>query len=95
MCPSSGNSRVLSIIFTPAAQTCVYYVYIIYYVIYLSFCFSFALGPEYQEKLRLGEELRAIEETLKFKKRQIKELQQDLQVSPRYGLTSGAIASEY
>uniref|UniRef100_A0A3Q3X6L3 Coiled-coil domain-containing protein 39 n=1 Tax=Mola mola TaxID=94237 RepID=A0A3Q3X6L3_MOLML len=43
-------------------------------------------SPEYQEKLRLGEELRAIEETLKFKKRQIKQLQQDLQVSPGYGL---------
>ena len=70
---------------------CIFYIYIIY----LSFCFSFALGPEYQEKLRLGEELKAIEETLKFKKRQIKELQQDLQVSPGYCLNSVPISSEY
>ncbi|XP_023265381.1 coiled-coil domain-containing protein 39-like, partial [Seriola lalandi dorsalis] len=36
-------------------------------------------SPEYQEKLKLEERLRAAEETLKYKKRQIQELQQDLQ----------------
>ncbi|XP_071347882.1 coiled-coil domain-containing protein 39 [Trachinotus anak] len=36
-------------------------------------------SPEYQEKLKLEEQLRAAEETLKYKKRQIEELQQDLQ----------------
>ncbi|XP_047444471.1 coiled-coil domain-containing protein 39 [Mugil cephalus] len=36
-------------------------------------------SPEYQEKLKLEEQLRAVEETLKYKKRQAAELQQDLQ----------------
>ncbi|XP_045908847.1 coiled-coil domain-containing protein 39 [Micropterus dolomieu] len=36
-------------------------------------------SPEYQEKLKLEEQLKAAEETLKYKKRQIQELQQDLQ----------------
>ncbi|XP_041805259.1 coiled-coil domain-containing protein 39-like [Chelmon rostratus] len=36
-------------------------------------------SPEYQEKVKLEEQLRAAEETLKYKKRQIQELQQDLQ----------------
>uniref|UniRef100_A0A8C2Z334 Coiled-coil domain-containing protein 39 n=1 Tax=Cyclopterus lumpus TaxID=8103 RepID=A0A8C2Z334_CYCLU len=37
-------------------------------------------SPEQQEKLKLEEKLRAAEETLKYKKRQVQELQQDLQV---------------
>ncbi|XP_033507422.2 coiled-coil domain-containing protein 39 [Epinephelus lanceolatus] len=36
-------------------------------------------SPEHQEKLKLEEQLRAAEETLKYKKRQVQELQQDLQ----------------
>ncbi|KAM4552061.1 coiled-coil domain-containing protein 39 [Odontesthes bonariensis] len=36
-------------------------------------------GPEYQEHLKLQEQLRATEETLKHKKRNVQELQQDLQ----------------
>ncbi|XP_059200747.1 coiled-coil domain-containing protein 39 [Centropristis striata] len=36
-------------------------------------------SPEHQEKLKLEEQLRAVEETLKYKKRQVQELQQDLQ----------------
>ncbi|XP_068995683.1 coiled-coil domain-containing protein 39 [Embiotoca jacksoni] len=37
-------------------------------------------SPEYQEKLQLEEELRAAEEMVKYKRRQVQELQQDLQV---------------
>lgn len=44
----------------------------------------FVLGPEHQEKLKLEEQLRAAEEMLKFRKRQLQELQQDLQVIPFY-----------
>uniref|UniRef100_A0A4W6FLV4 Coiled-coil domain-containing protein 39 n=1 Tax=Lates calcarifer TaxID=8187 RepID=A0A4W6FLV4_LATCA len=36
-------------------------------------------SPEYQEKLKLEEQLSAAEETLKYKKRRVQELQQDLQ----------------
>uniref|UniRef100_A0A8P4KD13 Coiled-coil domain-containing protein 39 n=1 Tax=Dicentrarchus labrax TaxID=13489 RepID=A0A8P4KD13_DICLA len=36
-------------------------------------------SPEYQEKLKLEEQLNAAEDTLKYKKRQVQELQQDLQ----------------
>ncbi|XP_056276699.1 coiled-coil domain-containing protein 39 [Pseudoliparis swirei] len=36
-------------------------------------------SPEQQEKLKLEEQLRAAEEMLKYKKRQVQELQQDLQ----------------
>ncbi|XP_029308902.1 coiled-coil domain-containing protein 39-like [Cottoperca gobio] len=36
-------------------------------------------SPEYKERLKLGEQLRAAEEKLKYKKRQVQELQQDLQ----------------
>ncbi|KAM9349210.1 coiled-coil domain-containing protein 39 [Symphorus nematophorus] len=36
-------------------------------------------SPEYQEKLKLEQQLRAAEETLRYKKRQVQELQQDLQ----------------
>ncbi|TNN69902.1 Coiled-coil domain-containing protein 39 [Liparis tanakae] len=36
-------------------------------------------GPEQQEQLKLEEKLRAAEEMLKYKKRQVQELQQDLQ----------------
>ncbi|XP_072219782.1 coiled-coil domain-containing protein 39 [Leuresthes tenuis] len=36
-------------------------------------------GPEYQEHLKLQKQLRATEETLMYKKRQVQELQQDLQ----------------
>ncbi|XP_039999665.1 coiled-coil domain-containing protein 39 [Xiphias gladius] len=36
-------------------------------------------SPEYQEKLKLEEQLRVAEETLKYKKRQVQELHQDLQ----------------
>ncbi|KAG8013999.1 Coiled-coil domain-containing protein 39 [Nibea albiflora] len=36
-------------------------------------------SPEYQEKLKLEEQLKAAEEMLTFKKRQVRELQQDLQ----------------
>ncbi|XP_060939624.1 coiled-coil domain-containing protein 39 [Limanda limanda] len=36
-------------------------------------------SPEYQEKLKLEEELSAAEDTFKFKKRHVQELQQDLQ----------------
>ncbi|XP_037642438.1 coiled-coil domain-containing protein 39 isoform X2 [Sebastes umbrosus] len=36
-------------------------------------------SPEHQEKVKLEEQLRAVEETLKYKKRQVQELQQDLQ----------------
>ncbi|XP_076601686.1 coiled-coil domain-containing protein 39-like [Chaetodon auriga] len=36
-------------------------------------------SPEYEDKLKLEEQLRAAEETLKCKKRQIQELQQDVQ----------------
>lgn len=43
-------------------------------------CF-WCLGPEYQEKLRLEEQLRAAEETLKYKRKQIQELRRDVQVS--------------
>ncbi|XP_019958202.2 coiled-coil domain-containing protein 39 [Paralichthys olivaceus] len=35
-------------------------------------------SPEYQEKLKLEEQLKAAEDTLKFKKRHVEELQQDL-----------------
>uniref|UniRef100_A0A8C4DBN9 Coiled-coil domain-containing protein 39 n=1 Tax=Dicentrarchus labrax TaxID=13489 RepID=A0A8C4DBN9_DICLA len=41
-------------------------------------------SPEYQEKLKLEEQLNAAEDTLKYKKRQVQELQQDLQVSAIY-----------
>lgn len=34
--------------------------------------------------MKLEEQLRAAEEALKYKKRQVQELQQDLQVSPIY-----------
>ncbi|XP_070775199.1 coiled-coil domain-containing protein 39 [Enoplosus armatus] len=36
-------------------------------------------SPEYQEKLKLEEQLKVAEETLKYKKRQVQELRQDLQ----------------
>ncbi|XP_008332350.1 coiled-coil domain-containing protein 39 isoform X2 [Cynoglossus semilaevis] len=36
-------------------------------------------SPEYQEKLRLEEQLRAAEETLKYKRKQIQELRRDVQ----------------
>nr|XP_043897058.1 coiled-coil domain-containing protein 39 [Solea senegalensis] len=36
-------------------------------------------SPEYQEKLKLEEQLRTSEDTLKYKKRQVQELQQDIQ----------------
>ncbi|XP_054624174.1 coiled-coil domain-containing protein 39 [Dunckerocampus dactyliophorus] len=36
-------------------------------------------GPEYQEKIKMGEQLRVAEDTLKYKRRQIKELQQEQQ----------------
>lgn len=38
-------------------------------------------GPEHREKLKLEEQLRAADEMLKYKKRQIQELQQDLEVT--------------
>ncbi|TMS10168.1 Coiled-coil domain-containing protein 39 [Larimichthys crocea] len=38
-------------------------------------------SPEYQEKLKLEEQLKAAEEMLTFKKRQVQELQQDLKCS--------------
>ena len=47
--------------------------------------FLFVSGPEYQEKLKLEEELRAAEDTLKLKKRHLHELQQDSEVSPVQG----------
>lgn len=50
--------------------------------------YTFVLGPEYQEKVKLEEKLRAIEETLKYKKRQIQELLHDQQVSPSYSQLS-------
>uniref|UniRef100_A0A3P8S2B4 Coiled-coil domain-containing protein 39 n=1 Tax=Amphiprion percula TaxID=161767 RepID=A0A3P8S2B4_AMPPE len=37
-------------------------------------------SPEFQEKLKLEEQLRVAEETLKYRKKQVQELQQDLQV---------------
>uniref|UniRef100_A0A673AE56 Coiled-coil domain-containing protein 39 n=1 Tax=Sphaeramia orbicularis TaxID=375764 RepID=A0A673AE56_9TELE len=39
-------------------------------------------SPEYQEKLKLEEQLRAAEDTLKYKRKQISELQEDTQVLP-------------
>lgn len=44
----------------------------------------FVLGPEHQEKVKLQEQLRAAEVTLKYKKRQVQELQQDVQVHSNY-----------
>ena len=40
-------------------------------------CFE---GEEYQEKLKLDEQKRAAEEKYKYKRRQIRELQEDIQV---------------
>uniref|UniRef100_A0AAY5EDY0 Coiled-coil domain-containing protein 39 n=1 Tax=Electrophorus electricus TaxID=8005 RepID=A0AAY5EDY0_ELEEL len=40
-----------------------------------------SISPEYQEKLRLQEQKRAAEEKYKFKRRQIRELQEDIEVS--------------
>lgn len=38
------------------------------------------LGAEHKAKLKLEEELRAVEDTLRYKSRQFQELQQDIQV---------------
>lgn len=46
--------------------------------------FLFGLAPEYQEKLKLEEQLRATEEMLKYKRKQVQELQLDLQVISIY-----------
>uniref|UniRef100_A0A665TID1 Coiled-coil domain-containing protein 39 n=1 Tax=Echeneis naucrates TaxID=173247 RepID=A0A665TID1_ECHNA len=41
-------------------------------------------SPDYQEKMKLEEQLTVAEETLKYRKRQVQELQQDLQVTSIY-----------
>lgn len=38
-------------------------------------------GPEYKQKVKLEEQLRTVEETVKNKRKLIRELQQDIQVS--------------
>lgn len=43
-----------------------------------------SLGPMYQEKVKLEGQLNVGEETLNYKKRQIQELQQDIQVFAIY-----------
>ena len=43
-------------------------------------CVCVCLGAEHQKKLKLEEQEKAAEEKLKYKKRQIKELQEDIQV---------------
>lgn len=46
-----------------------------------------ASGPEYKQKVKLEEQLRTAEETLRNKRKEIQELQQDIQV----GATSRAL----
>lgn len=44
----------------------------------------FVSGPEYQEKQKLEDQFRVAEESLKYKKKLVQELQQDLQVISIY-----------
>lgn len=43
--------------------------------------YDVAAGPEHQEKLKLEEERRAAEEKYKYKRRQIRELDEDIEVN--------------
>lgn len=57
----------------------VIYVFL-FYLVRSTVIFGFVLGPEFQEKMKLEEQLRAAEEMLKYKRKQSEELQLDLQV---------------